>query len=88
MEVLFVVLPLAIAMAGVALGAFFWAAHRGQFDDLDTPRYRALFDEEPAEIAPAPTDATYPVPRDTRGRTVAPPLDSAKGKRLFGGIPD
>jgi cbb3-type cytochrome oxidase maturation protein len=45
MTVLFVLLPLAMAMAGVALAAFFWAVHRGQFDDLDTPRYRALFDE-------------------------------------------
>ena len=45
MEVLFIVLPLAILMAGVALAAFFWAVHRGQFDDLDTPRYRALFDD-------------------------------------------
>lgn len=45
MTVLFVVVPLAIVMAGVALGAFFWAVHRGQFDDLDTPRYRALFDD-------------------------------------------
>ena len=53
MEVLFIVLPLAIAMAGVALGAFFWAVHRGQYDDLDTPRYRALFDEEPGSSTPA-----------------------------------
>ena len=45
MEVLFIVLPLAIVMAGVALAAFFWAVHRGQYDDLDTPRYRALFDQ-------------------------------------------
>ena len=53
MEVLFIVLPLAIAMAGVALGAFFWAVHRGQYDDLDTPRYRALFDEERGSSTPA-----------------------------------
>ena len=46
MEVIFILLPLAIIMAGGALAAFFWAAHRGQFDDLDTPRYRALFDDE------------------------------------------
>lgn len=49
MTVLFIVLPLAIAMAGVALGAFFWAVRRGQFDDLDTPRYRALFDDSDGE---------------------------------------
>jgi cbb3-type cytochrome oxidase maturation protein len=45
MTVIYIVLPLAIVMAGVALAAFFWAVHRGQFDDLDTPRYRALFEE-------------------------------------------
>ena len=45
MQVLFVILPIAIAMAGVALGAFFWAARGGQFDDLDTPGHRAIFDD-------------------------------------------
>lgn len=48
MEVIFIILPLAILMAGVALAAFFWAVHRGQFDDLDTPSHRALFDDGPA----------------------------------------
>jgi cbb3-type cytochrome oxidase maturation protein len=52
MEVMFILLPLAIVMAAVALGAFFWAVHRGQYDDLDTPRYRALFDDtEPTRCA-------------------------------------
>lgn len=45
MTALFVLVPLAIVIAGVALAAFFWAVHGGQFDDLDTPRYRALFDD-------------------------------------------
>ena len=53
MEVIFIVLPLAIVMAGVALAAFFWAVHRGQYDDLDTPGYRALFDD-PAATGPSP----------------------------------
>ena len=49
MEVIFLILPLAIVMAGVAVSAFFWAAHRGQFDDLQTPQHRILFEEdEPA----------------------------------------
>ena len=52
MEVIFIVLPLAIVMAGVALAAFFWAVHCGQFDDLDTPRYRALFDEPSVAAKP------------------------------------
>lgn len=47
MSVIYIVLPLAILMAGVALAAFFWAVHRGQFDDLDTPPMRAVFDDDP-----------------------------------------
>lgn len=46
MEVIFLVLPVAMLMAAIGLAAFFWAAHRGQFDDLDTPSYRALFDDD------------------------------------------
>ena len=49
MEVIFIVLPLAIFMAAIALSAFFWAVHRGQFDDLDTPRYRVLFEDPPSD---------------------------------------
>ena len=49
MSVLYIVLPLAVVMAGVALGAFFWAVRDGQFDDLDTPPVRAMFDEDTKE---------------------------------------
>ena len=63
MSVIYIVLPLAIAMAGVALAAFFWAAHRGQFDDLDGPRYRALFDEPNVR---APSAAPREAPRRHR----------------------
>lgn len=49
MTVLFIVVPLAMVMAGVGLGAFFWAVRGGQFDDLDTPQCRALFDDSDAE---------------------------------------
>jgi cbb3-type cytochrome oxidase maturation protein len=57
MQVLFIVVPLAMVMAGLALGAFFVAVRRGQFDDLDTPQYRAIFDDgaessEPAKLSP------------------------------------
>ncbi|MGZ8377045.1 MAG: cbb3-type cytochrome oxidase assembly protein CcoS [Gemmatirosa sp.] len=47
MSVLFVVLPLALVIVAVAVGAFVWASRRGQFDDLDTPAVRALHDDAP-----------------------------------------
>jgi cbb3-type cytochrome oxidase maturation protein len=48
MSVIYIVLPLAILLAAAALGAFILAVRRGQFDDLDTPAFRVLFDDEPA----------------------------------------
>jgi len=46
MSVVFIVLPLALLVVLVAVGAFAWAAWRGQFDDLDTPAIRMLHDDE------------------------------------------
>ncbi len=45
MTVLFVVLPLAVLLSGLAALAFVWATRRGQFDDLETPALRLLTDE-------------------------------------------
>jgi cbb3-type cytochrome oxidase maturation protein len=42
MSALFVVVPLAIVISGLAVAAFVWAARSGQFDDLETPAWRAL----------------------------------------------
>jgi cbb3-type cytochrome oxidase maturation protein len=53
-ETIFVLLPLALLIAAIAVGFFIWAAWTGQFDDLDTPAVRILFDEEQA---PAPADS-------------------------------
>lgn len=46
METVFVLLPLALLIAGIALALFIWAARSGQFDDLETPAVRILFDDE------------------------------------------
>ena len=46
METIFVLLPLALLIAGIAVAFFIWAAMSGQFDDLDTPAIRILFDDD------------------------------------------
>lgn len=46
MEMIFVLLPLALLIAAVAVGFFIWAARTGQFDDLETPPLRILFDDD------------------------------------------
>lgn len=46
MSVMYLVVPLALLLAGGAVWAFIRAAKSGQFDDLDTPAYRAIQDDE------------------------------------------
>jgi cbb3-type cytochrome oxidase maturation protein len=46
MSVLYLVIPLALVIVGVAVAAFVWATNKGQFDDLDTPAVRMLMDDE------------------------------------------
>lgn len=53
MEILFVLIPLSLVLLAIAVWAFFWAVRTGQFDDLDSPAYRILMDddERPGERA-------------------------------------
>lgn len=46
MSVLYIVLPIALVLAAGGVAAFVWAVRKGQYDDLDTPSYRAIFDDE------------------------------------------
>lgn len=46
MEIIFVMIPLGIVLAGLAIWAFFWAVGSGQFDDLDSPAYQILLDDD------------------------------------------
>ena len=48
MSALYLLIPLAMLFVFVAIGAFIWAARSGQWDDLETPRHRVLFDDEEA----------------------------------------
>lgn len=45
MSVLFVLVPLALAVGAAAVITFLWAAKDGQLDDLDTPALRILDDD-------------------------------------------
>ena len=46
MSILYVLIPLALVVLGVAVWAFFWAVGSGQFDDMDTPAMRILLDDD------------------------------------------
>ncbi len=46
MTVLYLVLPLALVIASLAVLAFAWTVRSGQLDDVDTPPRRILFDDD------------------------------------------
>jgi cbb3-type cytochrome oxidase maturation protein len=46
MNVLVYLIPLALALGALGLGAFLWALKSGQFDDLDGAGWRAISDDD------------------------------------------
>ena len=51
MEILFLMVPLGMVLVGVGLWAFFWAVGSGQFDDLDSPGWSVLGDDDAGQTA-------------------------------------
>ncbi len=47
-------IPCALGLGALALGAFIWALNSGQFDDLEGAGWRAIQDDED----PGPGDTT------------------------------
>lgn len=46
MNVLYFLVPLALILAAVGVAAFVWSVRTGQFDDVQTPGMRVIFDDE------------------------------------------
>lgn len=63
MDILILLIPIAIILAGCAIWAFFWSVNSGQFDDLESPAHRILFEDDDQLI---PDDAR--VDQDSEGK--------------------
>jgi len=48
MLIIFILIPLGLILTGFALWAFFWAVDDGQFDDLESPAWSIITDEQTA----------------------------------------
>ena len=60
MSNLIYLIPVALVLGGIGLGAFLWSLRNGQYDDLDGSAMRILLDD-PKE---APKDDLPPSDRD------------------------
>lgn len=52
MSILYLLIPLSLILLALAIWAFFWAVKAGQFDDLEGPAHRILFDEDDNDLTP------------------------------------
>ncbi len=46
MDIIYLLIPIAIILVSVAIWAFFWSVKQGQFDDLESPAHRILFEDD------------------------------------------
>jgi len=49
MNILLILIPAALVLGAIGLGAFIWSIRTGQYDDLDGAAQRILIDDEPIE---------------------------------------
>ena len=50
MDILYLLIPLALLLMAIAIGAFLWAIRTGQFEDLEGPAHRILMDDDDPKI--------------------------------------
>ena len=46
MRILYLLIPLGLVLLGLAVAAFFWAVGSGQFDDLESPAWSVVMDDD------------------------------------------
>lgn len=46
MEIIYLLIPVAIILVAFATWAFFYSVNSGQFDDLESPAHRILYDDD------------------------------------------
>ncbi|MBI3414144.1 MAG: cbb3-type cytochrome oxidase assembly protein CcoS [Verrucomicrobia bacterium] len=78
MSVIFLLIPLSIALATLFLAAFIWAVRSGQYEDISTPSMRVLMEEVGQHDAIQNESKTFDHDRPTHSRLNPVPHNSSK----------
>lgn len=66
MEMLYVLIPIALILVAIAFATFMWAVKNDQYEDLETPAHRILFDDDedmiPEDCRPAKPESSEKPP--------------------------
>lgn len=49
MSALYFLIPMSLLIVAGALGIFLWSLRRGQYEDLDSPAHRIIFDDRESQ---------------------------------------
>lgn len=60
MDLLYTLVPFSLVLLCIAIAVFFWAVRSGQFDDMDSPAHRILFDEDNNDKKSSDADSSAP----------------------------
>lgn len=69
MEIVYLLVPVTLLLVGVGVAIFAWAVKSGQYDDLEGPAHRILYDDDKDMI-----------PEDARVDERADKTESSAGK--------
>ena len=77
-------IPAALLLGGLGLAAFLWSLNARQYDDLEGPAWRILFDDEPRartgdEGEPVNVDEGSTGGKDSPKSGAAPPSGTSTG---------
>ena len=75
MDIIYVLVPLSIVLIGIATLVFFWAVRNGQFDDMDSPAHKILFDDDepsPQQSSPQQSSPQQSSPQQSSPQQSSP----------------
>jgi cbb3-type cytochrome oxidase maturation protein len=67
MTIIYVLIPIGLLLLALGVWAFFWASGSGQYDDLDSPAWRILMDDDSRPPRPNRAPGQTASPRDEDG---------------------
>ncbi|WP_019645507.1 cbb3-type cytochrome oxidase assembly protein CcoS [Novispirillum itersonii] len=79
MSSLLMLIPVALMLGLLGLGAFLWALKSGQFDDLDGAAHRILFDDDDDMVTPRQSAQTPPESPNSPSSGPSGPISPSSG---------
>ena len=73
MKIVMILVPVMLVLVALGIVLFSWAVKNGQYDDLDGPAHRILYDDDKDRI---PDDAKQPQ-QQTASRDIKPPVNNS-----------